>query len=216
MTYPNGRFPDSALADIPGGRLAKPAAAAWNAPGGPAEAGCAPGGPESSYRTIAMQETRWRIYLEGGPLAAQVGTSLHGMGVCVDEPTGEGQSWIHEHGARFGWVKSEAFSEPWHFNYNGLVHFPTFHVLKKGSKGKRVKHYTRRLAFIRHGDGPAYLRRAPGRFGRRVKRAVEAFQRDYGLHVDGEIGPKTGAKIDFVFHRQYRARHQAEPRGRAS
>jgi len=154
-----------------------------------------------------MQETRWRVFLEGGPLAAQVGASLHGMGVCVDNPNGWEQSWIHEHGARFGWVKNEAFSEAWHFNYDGSVHFPAFTPLKRGSKGKRVKHYTRRLAFIHRKNGPTYLKRAPGRFGRRVGRAVEGFQRDHGLKVDGEIGPRTAGRLDATFHHQYRARH---------
>lgn len=211
--YENGKLPQSALAQIPGGELSIDAAAAWNAPGGPADSGLRPGGDESSYRTIAMQETRWRVYMEGGPLAAVVGTSLHGEGVCVDNPNGWEQSWQHEHGARYGWVKSEAFSEPWHFNYNGSVHFPTFETIKRGSKGKRVKHYTRRLAFIHRAHGTAFLSRAPGRYGRRVEAGVRAFQKAYKLHVDGEIGPKTAGKIDAVFHHQYRQRHQAQPKG---
>jgi peptidoglycan hydrolase-like protein with peptidoglycan-binding domain len=210
----NGKLSPSELTAIPGGQLANEAAAAWLAPGGPADSGLRPGGDESSYRTIAMQETRWRIYLEGGPLAAAVGTSMHGEGVAIDNPNGWEQSWIAEHGARYGWVKSEAFSEPWHFNYNGKVHFDLFVTLKRGAKGKRVKHYTRRLAFIHHTHGGAYLSRAPGRYGKRVERAVREFQRAYHLHVDGEIGPKTGGKIDAVFHRQYRMRHEAHlPKG---
>lgn len=209
----NGRLKPSELTAIPGGELANDAAAAWLAPGGPAEAGLRPGGPESSYRTIHMQEVRWQVFQNGGPLAAAVGTSVHGLGKAIDNPNGWEQSWIHEHGARYGWVKSEAFSEPWHFNYNGAVHFDLFIPLEKGDKGKRVKHYTRRLAFIHRDDGPAYLKRAPGRYGRRVEAGVRKFQFDHHLHVDGVIGPKTGAKIDAVFHRQYRERHKAQPKG---
>lgn len=37
-------------------------------------------------------------------------------------------------------------------------------------------------------DGPV---RADGYFGDRTRRAVEAFQYDYGLAVDGVAGPKT-------------------------
>lgn len=209
----NGKLSPDELSPIPGGELSNAAAAAWNAPGGPADSGLRPGGPESSYRTIAMQETRWRIYQGGGPLVAVVGTSNHGLGLCVDCPNGWEQSWIYEHGGGFGWVKSEAFSEPWHFNFNGKVHFSTFATLKRGSKGKQVKHYTRRLAFIRQAHGKPFLARAPGRYGKRVEAAVRNFQRDFHLHVDGEIGPKTAGKIDGVFHRQYRERHAALPKG---
>jgi hypothetical protein len=215
VEFANGKLPASALTDIPGGQLRNDAAAAWLAPGGPADSGLRPGGPESSYRTIHMQEVRWDVYQHGGPLAAVVGTSMHGEGTAIDCPNGWEQSWVHEHGARFGWVKNEAMSEPWHFNYDGSVHFDLFVTLKRGSKGKRVKHYTRRLAYIHQPHGAAYLRRAPGRYGRRVYKAVEEFQLDHGFVVDGVIGPKTGGKIDAIFHHQYRERHGAHhtPKG---
>lgn len=203
----NGKLKPSELAAIPGGELSVSAAAGWNAHGGPADAGLRPEGPEGSYRDIAGQEKTWAAYKAGGPLAAEVGTSLHGEGVCVDLKEPWMRSWIDEHGATYGWAKTEAFSEWWHVNFVGGVSFPSFETLKRGSKGHRVKHYTRRLAFIHHADGGAYLARAPGRFGSRVERAVREFQRSYHLHVDGEIGPKTGAKIDGVFHRQYHERH---------
>lgn len=206
----NGRLKQSELAPIPGGELAKDAAAAWNAPGGPADAGLLPTGSRSSYRTFDEQVFFWN---NQPPLAAKPGTSNHGWGLAVDLAATWMRSWIDEHGARFGWRKLEAFSEWWHVNFDGSVHFSTFVTLKRGSAGKRVKHYTRRLAFIRHGHGPAYLRRAPGRFGRRVENAVRQFQLDHNLKVDGEIGPKTGGRIDAVFHRQYRKRHKARPRG---
>lgn len=199
----NGKLAPSELSPIPGGQLRKDAAAAWNAPGGPADAGLRPTGSRSSYRLYADQQYFWD---HQPPLAAYPGTSNHGWGLAVDVAEPWMANWIREHGAKYGWAKTEAFSEWWHFTWVGGVHFPTFEILKRGSKGKRVKHFTRRLAFIHRPKGKPYLRRAPGRYGRRVEAAVRAFQQDQGLAADGKIGPKTGAKIDGVFHHQYERR----------
>lgn len=210
----NGRLPDSALAAIPDGRLAKNAAAAWNAAGGPADAGLRPTGPESSYRTLAEQEALYKLYEEGrGNLAAVPGTSNHGWGLAVDLAEPWMRSWIDQHGGAFGWAKTEAPTEWWHVNYDGSVIFPTFIVLKHGAHGERVEHYTRRLAFIRPPHGPAYLPRAYSTYRDPVEEAVRHFQRHYHLHIDGAIGERTGARIDGAFHRQYHARHHATPRG---
>lgn len=211
----NGKLPKTALTPIPGGELAKEAAAAWNAPGGPADAGLKPTGPESSYRTLAEQEALYKLYLEGrGNLAAVPGTSNHGWGLAVDLAEPWMRTWIDEHGAPFGWRKTEAPSEWWHVNFDGSVHFPTFVVLSKGDHGDRVKHYTRRLAFVRHSHHGAYLGREYGTFREPVVEAVRAFQRHEDLGVTGKIDQRTGARIDGVFHRQYHQRHKARPRGR--
>lgn len=203
----NGKLAESLLDPIPGGELAKDAAAAWNAPGGPADAGLRPGGPQSSYRTYDEQVALYKLYQEGrGNLAAIPGTSNHGWGVAVDLAEEWMRSWINEHGAKYGWKKTEAFSEWWHVNYDGSVHFPTFKTLEKGSRGKAVVHFTKRLAFIRQKGGRSYLRRWFFRFKQPVVDAVRDFQKDQGLSVDGKIGPKTAARIDAVFHRQYHAR----------
>lgn len=112
----------SELETIPGVRLSIPAARAWNAPGGPAAAGLRPSAYENSYRDLATQEEYWRLYQEGrGNLAAYPGTSNHGLGVAIDLANGWEQQWIYDHGAKFGWKKTEAFSEPWHFNFVGAV-----------------------------------------------------------------------------------------------
>ena len=209
----NGKLSASELAPIPGGQLAHDAAAAWNAPGGPADAGLRPTGSRSSYRPYADQVYFWE---HQPPLAAEPGTSAHGWGKAADLAATWMRAWIDEHGARYGWRKTEAFSEWWHVNYDGSKDFPTFEVLKKGSRGKRVKKYTRRLAFIHEKRGKAYLRRAVGRYGRRVVAAVREFQRDQDLAVDGRIGPKTAGRINAVFQRQYHERHKARPRGKSS
>ena len=85
----NGRFADSDLARIPGGQLAKEAAANWLAMR--AEGGkklgiwISPLGDQSSYRTYDQQVHFWNLYQSGrGNLAARPGTSNHGWGNAVD------------------------------------------------------------------------------------------------------------------------------------
>ena len=114
----NGRLPASMLAPIPGGRLRKDAAAAWNA--GPAKAGCRPLGPNSSYRDYSGQVYFWNLYTSGrGNLAARPGTSNHGLGVAVDLAAQWMRTWIDKNGRRYGWAKTEAPSEWWHVCFTG-------------------------------------------------------------------------------------------------
>lgn len=204
----NGRLSASELSAIPGGQLRRDAAAAWNAPGGPADAGLRPGGDDSSYRPLDRQEYFWGLYQSGrGNLAAVPGTSNHGWGIAVDIPNGWEQEWMREHGAKYGWQKTEAFSEPWHWTYVGGVSFPTFKTLKKGSRGKRVVRLSRRLAYIRRAKGGLpFLNRWFWKMKLPMVDGVRDFQRAYKLKVDGQIGPKTAAKINGVFHRQYAKR----------
>lgn len=207
----NGRLSSSELAPIPQGELAIDAAAAWNAPGGPAANGLVPTGPASSYRSLEEQEYFWRLYQEGrGNLAAYPGTSNHGWGLAVDLREEWMRSWIDDHGARFGWRKTEAPSEWWHINYDGTKHFPTFEALKKGDKNKRVKWYVKRLAFIHpEGSKKGYFdHKARRAFDADVRQAVIHFQKDHNLGADGVIGEKTAHKISEVFHKQYIARNK--------
>lgn len=199
----NGKLADSELSPIPGGRLEHKAAAAWNAKDGPADNGLHPTGSRSSYRSYEDQVYFWN---NQPPLAALPGTSGHGWGECVDLLEEWMRSWIDDHGARFGWRKIEAFSEWWHVNFVGGVSFPTFVPLKRGSKGKRVRWYTKRLAFIHRPNDGAYLSRWYWRYGRVVAGTVRVFQKDQGLKADGVIGEKTAHRISEVFHRQYVAR----------
>jgi len=202
----NGRFLDSALAPIkPYGRLLKPCAAAWEA--GPAPAGLEPTGPElSTYRDIEGQERTWATFQAGGPVAAVPGTSEHGCGRAIDLKEPWMRSWVDDHGRRYKIFKTEAFSEWWHVNClaeDGDFP-PPFVPLKKGSEGKRVVWYTKRLAFIHpKGKNHGYLGSWRWTFDRKVKAGVREFQRDQGLKDDGVIGEKTAHRISAVFHRQY-------------
>ncbi len=203
----NGRLSPSELFPIPGGQLRHDATAAWNAPGGPADAGLVPTGSMSSYRTYDEQVYLRRLYDEGrGALAAAPGTSNHGWGVAIDLPSSWMWEWMQKYGAKYGFKKTEAFGEPWHWNYVGGVSFPTFKTLQHGMRGPRVVKFTKRLAFIRKRNGKAYLARQHWKFKDEVVDSVRAFQKAYRLTVDGEIGPKTAAKINGVFQRQYRKR----------
>lgn len=206
----NGKLARSELVSIPGGKLSKEAGAAWNAPGGPADAGLLPTGSRSSYRLYDDQVFFWE---NQPPLAARPGTSNHGWGVALDLKEPWMRSWIDENGAEYGWRKTEAFSEWWHVNYDGSKKFPIFKTLKKGSRGKRVKRLTRRLAYIHEPHGEAYIKRWYWRYRKPVVAAVRAFQKDHGLAADGRIGPKTAAKINAVFRRQWQNRHEKPRRG---
>jgi len=207
----NGRFPDSQLAPIkPYGRLLKPCAYAWEA--GPAKAGLEPTGPElSTYRDLPGQNHTWAVFQAGGPPAAVPGTSEHGCGRAVDLKLTWMRSWIDDHGARFKWFKTEAFSEWWHVNCTAEPgDFPgPFKVLKHGMKGKRVVWYTKRLTFIHpKGKKHGYLSRNFWKYKDAVVDAVKDFQRDQGLEVDGKIGEETAHRISAVFHKQYVARNK--------
>lgn len=215
----NGRLSADELSSIPGGELRKDAAAAWNAPGGPADNGLRPTGSMSSYRTYDEQLYFWNLYQSGrGNLAAYPGTSNHGWGIAIDLAEPWMRSWMDEHGAEYGWRKTEAFSEWWHLSYVGGVSFPTFDPLEQGDRGKRVLKFSRRLAYIRRskadrrrelGDRERYMLKPRRKYDIGMKRAVRLFQRDHGLNDDGVIGPKTARAITATFRRQWAERGAA-------
>lgn len=120
----NGRLPTSALAKIPGGRLRKDAAEAWNAMNAESErrfgVTLRPTGPRSSYRSFSEQVALRRLYLAGkGDLAAVPGTSNHGLGLAVDLATPQMRHIVDQIGAKYGWAKrwSDAPTEWWHLKW---------------------------------------------------------------------------------------------------
>lgn len=120
----NGRLPAADLSPIAQGQLAHDAAAAWNAMNEEARrrygVELLPTGPNSSYRTFAVQQYFWNLYQSGqGNLAAYPGTSNHGWGKAVDLKTPPMRAIVDEIGSRYGWKKVEAPSEWWHVNYVG-------------------------------------------------------------------------------------------------
>lgn len=128
----NGNIPARDLIAIPGGKLAPTPARAWLAmryyvgrkPGG---VWLRPSGPDSSYRSLAVQKRFWQLHLDGvmpQPVAIP-GRSLHGLGAAVDVSGAAGQSAVRRWGADFGWgiagnpLGSDAPSENWHAVYRG-------------------------------------------------------------------------------------------------
>jgi len=191
----NGKFPDSELAAIPGGRLSKEAAANWlalRAKGG-RELGIwiSPLGPRSSYRTFAEQEHFWALYQAGGNLAARPGTSNHGWGNAVDlahPPTM--RRVVDTFGAPFGWRWGEAPSESWHVTYRGggsadvnALTVDEHPSLKRGDSGDVVKRVQQWL--IDHGAEGV---KADGDYGPMTEKAVARLYRQWGHYGHGRFG----------------------------
>ena len=204
MIHANGRYPDSALAPIPGGRLRKDAALRWNAM-------CVylrihgrtvpmPNGPLSSYRNLAGQVAMRRMWCNLGKCgnAAVPGTSNHGIGISVDT----NQGWAADGVPQFGFHKkhSDAPWESWHRTWGGygLTHVKGLELgdreLRKGvMPGHDVVELKRLLRSLRRRNGRRYYRgrKVDGTFGIGLRHAVRLFQRDHGLPHDGVVGPKT-------------------------
>lgn len=121
----NGRLSDSMLAPIGGGQRLQPQAAnAYLQMQAAAAADGVHWFVTDSYRTYAEQvdlAKRKGLYSEGG-LAAQPGTSNHGLGLAVDlgdtatKPlTATELTWLQRNAARFGF--STIPREAWHWEY---------------------------------------------------------------------------------------------------
>ena len=183
MSHSNGQLPDSALVEIPGGRLEKVAAANWLAlrRDGGRELGIwiSPLGPSSSYRPLKEQQRFWALYQSGrGNLAARPGQSNHGWGKAVDlaaPPTM--RRVIDRFGARYGWRWGEARSEPWHVTYYG-----------GGIAGAEELEQVDRRS-LKRGDRGDDVRR------------VQAWLRDHGYDVepDGVFGPATTGAVKQLY-----------------
>lgn len=64
-------------------------------------------------------------------------------------------------------------------------------VLEEGSTGEPVEHLQRALARLGFEEASGRPLIPDGHFGRKTREAVEAFQRDRGLDVDGRVGRNT-------------------------
>lgn len=208
----NGQLPDRDLAAVGGGeRLRKDAAEAYLAldrflrhSGG---SGLRHAGQGSCYRKLGSpgdyrrgggftQWYAWERYLAGGNLAARPGTSNHGWGVAVDFSN---YTDVARHGSAFGWRKTEAFGEPWHYcfvpgKYAAVKEWGRKRkgeTLRPGDKGPGVKAAKKLLK--RHGYWK-FLRSSQA-YSRRFGRAVRRFQETRGLKADGIVGPKTWAAL---------------------
>ncbi len=200
----NGRLPAGSLADIPGGRLTREAAASWNrmrrAIGEKTGVWICPTSTRTAYRPYADQVYFWNLYQAGkGSLAARPGTSNHGWGLAVDVPQPKMARLINQYGAEYGWQKrwSDAPSEWWHFKYapqhdrhRGEHSAPKrhpYHVLTDTEKQARNTLVKERRIAKRHGGwgkvDPGHLERAKAAkatLSKQMRQIREAIKTDGG------------------------------------
>ncbi|MGN6738804.1 peptidoglycan-binding protein [Dyella sp.] len=81
-------------------------------------------------------------------------------------------------------------------------------VLANGSRGTAVAELQKRLATLGYVDAQGQPLRSDGAFGPATQQAVEAFQRDHRLTVDGKAGPLTDAAIEQALSKQEVSRLQ--------
>jgi putative peptidoglycan binding protein/D-alanyl-D-alanine carboxypeptidase-like protein len=200
----NGMLPDTALAAIPGGRLRRDAAGAWNAMNADSErrygVTLRPLGPLSSYRTLVQQRQLRREWTaKGQPQNAAVpGTSNHGWGLAVDVASQRIRWVIDQIGQPYGYSKawSDAPWEWWHLRYTpGVWHGPIVPsdppIMRRGQAGPSVRRLQRRLR-ARGFKSVAVT----GYFGIATLRAVRRLQDRHRLVVDGIVGPRTWHVLD--------------------
>ena len=204
----NGNLNRRALASVPqGGLLRKDAARAYNALNRYCLTrhgqGLRHAGDGATYRRLGRpgdyarggaftQWYAWERYQQGGNLAASPGTSNHGLGAACDFVTID---LVRNYGSKFGWRKTEGFSEPWHYcyvagNYEAVAYWSQVHtgdVMRYGDKGSGVR--SLKILLRRHGRW-SYPSMG-STFGVLTSRAVKRFQRANGLQVDGVVGKGT-------------------------
>ncbi len=199
----NGRFADADLAEIPGGRLEKEAAANWLAlrrlGGRELQIWISPLGPRSSYRTFAEQQYFWDLYQSGrGNLAAKPGTSNHGLGRAIDlaDPRTM-RRVVDRYGKPFGWQWGEAPSESWHVTYRGHgkagleeLRDDDHRTLRPGHRGDDVRMVQR--WFVERG----FRLSTDGVYGDDTQDAVRRLYRAWGHEPHGNFGDAGWSVLD--------------------
>ena len=134
----------------------------------------------------------WERYQHGGNLAARPGYSNHGLGIACDFVSID---LVRDHGARFGWKKTEAFGEAWHYcyvpgNYSAVKRWsnvPAGETIRPGDRGTGVTAAKRLLKRCGYWRWPS----VGAGYSRTFGRAIRRFQRDNGEVADGIIGKHT-------------------------
>lgn len=104
-----------------------------------------------------------------------------------------------EHDGRFGPETQhavEAFQRDHHLVVDGKVGQHTQHALGEALQVDSVRHLQGELDKLGYKDGHGRTLTMDGVLGANTRFAVEAFQRDHHLHVDGEPGPQTQGALD--------------------
>lgn len=203
--FPNGDAPASAMSPIASGvkctplqgQLANAAAAAYNSMALAAGEKLATNGCDSAYRPYDRQ-VFWRGYwcsLGACGNAAVPGTSNHGVGLAADVSTTT-RAVMDDIGDRFGWRKTEAFSEWWHMNYAGSFHRPNpgtnLHspTLRQHSGGPGQNIYVRKIQKLLRGHGDKSVD-VDGTYGWQTRVAVRRFQLAERIPTNGIVSPRV-------------------------
>jgi GH25 family lysozyme M1 (1,4-beta-N-acetylmuramidase) len=206
--WENGRAPASAMSPIASGitctpllgQLSNEAAADWNSAALAAGEKLPTNGCDSAYRPFERQQFYWNLFIAGqGNLAAFPGTSNHGWGVAVDVPEWV-QGWLRLHGARLCIRKTEAFSEPWHWNHVDCRNRPNpgpslkYPRLQQGSGGPGQNVHVRKVQKLLRGHGDKTVT-VDGEFGWRLKKAVKRFQKAERIKATGVVNKRTWKRL---------------------
>ena len=174
---------------------------------------------ESQYNLIDwdyLESTgKYRTTWDNSVPAAPPGQSNHGWGKAIDVMSApSAQKWIRDNGVKYGWTwykkdggEGESIDEPWHFTYrpekvgsdiqNREVDMndesPDIPGLQYGDQGTAVTDMQRLLMYLDFSVGP---RMDDGIFGPYTKKAVESFQREHGLSINGVFDSDTKDKLD--------------------
>lgn len=143
----------------------------------------------------------WEKYQSGaGNLAARPGTSNHGAGRACDF-SGDAINLVKAYGAPFGWKKTEAFGEPWHYcyvpgSYPAVGKYSAKQAgetLSPGDTGPGIVAMKNRL---KAWNAWPRLWRVDDKYAGRTGQAVKAFQKAHKLTADGIVGKATWAALN--------------------
>lgn len=175
-----------------------------------------PTGTRSAYRSYEEQVYFWNLYVSGkGALAARPGTSNHGWGKAIDLPTYTMQQIVKRFGKNVKWSKTEAFSEPWHYNYTGGYNRPNpglsvaYPVARRGSGGWGQKWYVKKIQRRLRKLGYKAVK-VDGDFGKVTEEKVKHFQRITGLKNDGVVRKATWIKLWKITPKRKKQLHKAD------
>lgn len=210
MSYPNGKFPASALRDtVIGGRLVPDAARDADS--------MALAFASHFYRSLTATDTyrtleaQQRLAVEKPNLAARPGTSVHGLGRAVDfasnvpNATSVEQRWMDEKAGRYGfvnpaWAKVASRFEPWHWEHvrrarvRHTINRPRGESMGLGSAGADVLRLQEDLNRIYRGHNIRITE--DGKYGMGTYALVRRFQRARGLVLKtGVVGKWTRSAV---------------------